>query len=75
MITEGETSYPFYFATLPTTPPRKLPCTSAWDSIEFKWKHPSIGMDKEMVYHYDYSLRQRSSGMAKGTIKTSTQPF
>ena len=64
LITEGETSYPFYFYTLPTTPPIMMACESTLDSITFKWKKPTTGMVDQTVYHYDYSLSQGNSGMA-----------
>ena len=69
LITEGETSYPFYFSTLPTTPPTpSLPCVVTRDSITFKWTKPSTGMVDGTVYQYGYSLSQVKSGMAQGMI-------
>ena len=69
MITEGETSHPFYFKTLPTSPPSMLPCESTYNSINFAWKKPTTGMINEMVYHFDYSLSEGISGMAQGMMK------
>ena len=74
MITEGETSHPFYFKTLPTSPPSMLPCESTSDSIDFAWKKPTTGMINEMVYHFDYSLSQDTSGM-KGMMKKYVPSF
>ena len=69
MITEGETSYPFYFSTLPTTPPTPLlPCVVTGDSITFKWTIPSTGMVDGTVYQYGHSLSEVKSGMAQGMI-------
>ena len=70
MITEGETSEPYYFTTLPTSPPSKDECVSSWDSITFKWNNPTTGMVNGTVYRYAYSLSQGSSGMAKGMMNT-----
>ena len=75
LITEGETSHSFYFKTLPTSPPSMLPCESTYDSIKFAWKKPTTGMINDMVYHFDYSLSQGTSGMAQGMMKKYVPSF
>ena len=73
LITEGETSEPFYFTTLPTSPPSKLSCVSEGDSLTVKWNNPTAGMVDETVYRYAYRLLEGTSvpnsGIASGKIK------
>ena len=72
LITEGETSDPFYFATLPTSPPVQQECVSTWDSLSFKWNNPTEGMVDETVYHYAYRLLKGTSVPNSGIASAGT---
>ena len=44
-IAKGHESYPFYFYTLPTSPPLDLECVLTTDStIKFEWNIPKYGI-------------------------------
>ena len=56
LISEGHNSDEFYFFTTPSSPPSSLACDTTSDSLTLTWRDPTIGMELQKSYQFDYRL-------------------